>query len=143
MVIGKKETEMGEKFTPSYSPTGTPDSGRTFIGKSVEIKGNISSREEMEIQGKVQGNIESERAVHIRREGEVKGNIKAAEVKIEGKVEGDITTKLKTIITPTGKVTGKIVTDKLVIEEGAVFRGTVEMGGSSASPTLKSEVKNG
>ncbi len=144
MVIGKKEAEMGEKFTPSYPPTGAPATGRTFIGKTVEIKGNIVSREEMEIQGKVQGNIESERAVHIRQEGEVKGNIKAAEVKIEGKVEGDITTRLKTIITPTGKVQGKIITDKLVIEEGAVFRGTVEMGGGAAAPApSKPEVKNG
>ncbi len=143
MVIGKKEMEGGEKFTPSYTP-GPVSAGKTFIGKTVEIKGNVASKEEMEIQGKIEGNIEAERSVHIRQEGQVKGNIKAAEVKVEGKVEGDITTKAKTIITPTGKVQGKIITDKLVIEEGAVFRGTVEMGPAPSPATSSNpEVKNG
>lgn len=137
-VIGQKK----EEGTP-YTPTGFSQSTKSIIGKTVTIKGNISSKEAMEIHGKVEGNIDSEKSVEVKQGGGIKGNIKAQEVRVEGKVEGDITAKNKTVITPQGYVSGKIVTDRLVIEEGAVFRGTVEMGGPIKTETKPQEGKNG
>jgi len=138
-VIGQKKDEG----TP-YTPTTFSHTTKTIIGKTVVIKGNLSSKEEMEIHGKIEGNIDSEKKVDIKTGGEVKGNISGDEVRIEGKVTGDITAKSRTVITPQGNVTGKIVTEKLVIEEGAVFKGTVEMGGGVTKTETKTrEVKNG
>ncbi len=137
-VIGNKKIE-GESYSP---PSYMGNKTRSIIGKTVVIKGNISTKEEIEIHGKIEGNIESDKMVDIKTEGGVKGNVKAEEVIVEGKIDGDIDAKVRTTITPQGKVSGKIITDRLVIEEGAVFRGTVEMGGSPRIESKPKEVKN-
>lgn len=98
---------MYKKDTPDEGPSQTTGGGSgSYLGKSIEIKGEISSEEYLTVEGKVIGNITSNKKLTIGSNGFVKGKIDAQEVRIDGKVEG--------IIHATGK---------LEISRGGVFPG--------------------
>lgn len=97
----------------------------SYIGKTMQIKGEIVSDEYLTVEGKVQGNIEISKTLTIGKNGYIDGVIKAEEVRIDGKAEGTITANTKLQISSTGDFYGSIKSKKLVIEEGAIFRGKV------------------
>lgn len=83
--------------------------GKTMIGSTVVIDGNITSAEDLIIEGKVSGTITAtEHEVTVGQAGQLKANISAKIVRIEGKVEGDISGGEKVIISKTGNVLGNI-----------------------------------
>jgi cytoskeletal protein CcmA (bactofilin family) len=107
----------------SYTSQGTPS--RSFLGKTLEIKGKISSEEYLTVEGKVEGNINISKTLIIGKDGYVEGEIKADEVKIHGKAEGNIDAANRLEISSHGNFTGTLKSNQLVIEEGAVFKGKV------------------
>jgi len=105
----------------------TQNSSSSFLGKTIEIKGEITSDEYLTIEGKVTGNITISKTLTVGKNGLVNGQIKADAVKIDGKVDGHVDASGKLEITAGGNFTGTMKTDKLVIEEGAVFKGNVNL----------------
>ncbi|UCH94535.1 MAG: polymer-forming cytoskeletal protein [Candidatus Aminicenantes bacterium] len=102
-------------------------SSMSYLGKTMKIKGKITSDEYLTVEGQVEGNINISKTLTIGKEGYVNGQINAEEVKIDGKVEGKITAANKLEITSSGTFQGAIQADKLVIEEGAVFQGKINL----------------
>lgn len=116
-------------YKKETSDEGQPpvNTGNSYLGKTIEIKGEISSEEYLTVEGKVLGNITSSKKLTVGSNGFVKGKIDAQEVRIDGKVEGTIHAKGKLEIARGGVFAGSMNADKLVIEEGALFKGKVNV----------------
>lgn len=99
----------------------------TLVGKNCEIRGNISSKGTIRIDGHIEGNISSESGVIIGDNAVVKGDVEAEHVIIAGHVSGDVIAKTKIEILPTGRLYGDIKTPRLMIAEGVIFEGNCEM----------------
>jgi len=105
-----------------------------MIGPSIVIKGEVSGEEDLHIQGKVEGKINlNGNQVSIGETGEVAADIQAKVVKIEGKVTGDITGNEKVVIAKSGNVHGNIVAPRVTLEDGAIFKGSIDMDPAGAS----------
>ncbi|MFV0275936.1 MAG: polymer-forming cytoskeletal protein [Parahaliea sp.] len=99
-----------------------------MIGPSIKIKGEVSGDEDLVIRGSVEGTIDlSSNEVTIGESGEVKADIRARTVVVNGKVSGDITGSEKVIISKSGYVRGNIVAPRMTLEDGAVFKGSIDM----------------
>lgn len=108
-----------------------------MIGPSIIIKGEVTGAEDLLIQGKVEGNINlNGNQVSVGESGEVCANIQAKVVKIDGKVTGDITGNEKVIISRSGHVHGNIVAPRVTLEDGAIFKGSIDMDpvGAASKP---------
>ena len=106
-----------------------------LIGQGVDVSGNITFADRLEIEGKVTGKISSEGGALIIGEfGGVKAEIDVGICVIHGSLEGDLTARARIEIHRTGRVTGDLLTPVLVVEEGAIFNGAVRMSQSSQAP---------
>ena len=102
--------------------------GNAMIGPTVVIDGNITSAEDLIVEGKVSGTISATgHEVTVGESGQLKANISAKIVRIEGKVEGDISAGEKVIISKSGDVLGNIDAPRVNLEDGAKFKGSIEM----------------
>lgn len=99
----------------------------TLLGRDCEIRGNISSKGTVRIDGKIEGNVTTAEGVVVGEAAIVKGNIQGKHVVIGGKVTGDVTAFTKLEILHTGKLYGDIRAPKLMIAEGVIFEGSCEM----------------
>ena len=131
------------QVNPVQSPSATPavsaptpvSSARTSVtlGHSVVIKGDLTGQEDLTIEGRVEGTIESKQhSVVIGQQAAITAQIFAKDVVVLGKVVGDITASTKIEIRPQGKVEGALVAPAVTIAEGATFRGSIDMSHQSA-----------
>ncbi len=99
-----------------------------MIGPSIHIKGTVSGGEDLLIQGKVEGTIDlGDHEVSVGQSGKVTADIKAKIVKIEGEVAGDVSGSEKVVIAKSGRVRGNIVAPRVTLEDGAIFKGSIDM----------------
>jgi len=113
----------------------TPTSGEfAHIGKSVFIKGEVSGSEDIYVDGQVEGNIQlSGNNLTIGPNGRVRANISAKNVTIGGTLDGNITASERTELRKTAVANGDVQTKRIAIEDGAFFKGKLEIVGSAAS----------
>src|SRR3972149_1535025 len=98
------------------------------IGKSVVIRGELSGSEDLYIDGQVEGTIElREHHLTVGPNGRVQANINAKEVVIQGSVKGNVRAIDRVEIRKSGSLTGDLVAARGVIEEGAFFKGSVDI----------------
>ena len=99
-----------------------------MIGASIRIKGDVSGEESLVIQGHVEGAINLKRnKLIIGQEGKVTAKIHAHTITIEGTVKGDIFGEERVIVKKTGNVHGNISAPQVSMEEGAKFKGSMDM----------------
>jgi cytoskeletal protein CcmA (bactofilin family) len=104
-----------------------------IIGRSIQIKGELTGNEDLTIDGTVEGKIElKDNSLTIGPNGNIKADINAKAVTITGEVHGNVTAEEKVEIRETGKLRGDIVAPRLVIADGAFFKGSVEMDKKSS-----------
>jgi cytoskeletal protein CcmA (bactofilin family) len=97
------------------------------IGKSVVIKGELSGSEDLYLDGEVQGTIElNNHSFVVGPNGRVKANIRAREVVVHGRVDGNITATERVELRKSCVLSGDISTRRIVIEDGAFFKGSVD-----------------
>jgi len=122
----------GKKQRPE-SPSSAAASGeRATIGSSITIRGDVSGDEDLLIQGRVDGSVDLKlRSVTVGQEGRVNANITGRVVIVEGEVEGDLRAEELVVLRSTARVQGDIKASRVVLEDGASFRGGVDMGGPS------------
>ena len=113
------------------------------IGKGLFIKGEISGSESLFIDGKVEGSINlTGNRVTVGRNGQVSASIIAREIVVLGKVRGNITASDRVDIRAEGALTGDVIAARISIEDGAFFKGGIELRKSdakSAPATLATE----
>ena len=102
--------------------------GVAILGKSVAIKGEIVGREDLTIDGDVEGAIElTEHRLTVGPSGSVLSNVKAREVVIFGNMKGNIDATDKIEIRSNATLVGDIRTARVLIEDGAYFKGAVDI----------------
>jgi cytoskeletal protein CcmA (bactofilin family) len=105
------------------------DAARTAVlGKSVIVKGQIFSREDLTIDGEVEGTVElQEHRLTIGPNGKVRASVKARELVVLGTIHGDVEITDKIDIRKEAKLVGDIRTARIVIEDGAYFKGNIDI----------------
>ncbi len=112
-----------------------------MIGPTVTIEGKIISGEDLIVEGNVSGSISAKgHEITVGTAGKLKADISAKVVRIEGSVQGDISGVEKVIISKTGNVLGNIDAPRVTLEDGAKFKGSIEMDpGETATAELSSK----
>ncbi len=98
-----------------------------IIGKGIVIRGSLSGGGDLVIEGRVEGQIALKNHLTIENTGKVQADIRAEELTINGEASGNIDASSKVAINANAKVEGDIKAPRVVIEDGAVFNGSVEM----------------
>ena len=125
--------------TAGRTPAPRRSGGAATIGPSIKIKGDVSGDEDLLIQGQVEGKVKlAKHNVTIGSDGHVKADVHGRTVVVEGQVEGDLRAKEQIILRHTARVEGSIAAPRVTLEDGAVFRGGIEMdaGGKEGKPVV-------
>lgn len=102
----------------------------SILAPGARITGNISSEEDIRIEGYMEGDLTSKGKVILGPQSVLKGNLKCVNAEIAGLVEGDIEANEQLSLRGNSRVKGSLKTSNLVIEPGAVFNGACEMSSS-------------
>jgi cytoskeletal protein CcmA (bactofilin family) len=98
-----------------------------IIGKGIVIRGNLTGGGDLIIEGRVEGQISLKNHLTIEGTGKVEADIRAEELTINGEASGNIDASGRVAINASAKVAGDIKAPRVVIEDGAVFNGSIEM----------------
>lgn len=99
----------------------------SIIGEGSYLKGEIETQYSIRIEGHLEGNIHAQGDVFLDVNCHVKGNITARSVSIFGELIGNVSALQGVLIGNTGKVYGDIKGDRLNIDEGGLYKGSVQM----------------
>ena len=106
----------------------SPSRGSARLGASIEIKGQVTGDEDLQIDGKVQGPISLRgHELIVGSTAQLNSEIHAGEVVVAGKVVGNVHARGRVDIKKDGSVTGDISTARISIEDGAHFKGRIEI----------------
>ena len=120
---------------PATLPAAPAVAPVAHIGQSVVIKGEMSGREDLTVEGSIEGTIDlREHVLTIGPHGHIKAEIFVKVAIVEGAVNGTITASEKVELRETGSVDGDLVAPHVAIAEGAYFRGRVVMEQSVRQP---------
>lgn len=109
-------------------PVSTSTADQATIGKSLVIKGEVTGSESLYIDGRVEGSINlAGNRVTVGRNGIVAANITAREIVVLGKVRGNLTASDRVDIRSDGSLTGDVVAARISIEDGAYFKGGIDI----------------
>jgi cytoskeletal protein CcmA (bactofilin family) len=115
----------------------------SFLGPSLEIKGKVSGEEDLQIDGKVEGPISLQGQKLIAgRSAQLHSEISAREVIVYGKVTGNVRAQDRVEIKKDGSVLGDITTARISIEDGAYFKGRIEIERSKSSSASVEETES-
>ena len=124
----------GSPITPMNAPAAPrpdlPVERRTtaWLGSSIEVNGKISSNEDLQIDGTVEGPISVQgKRLTVGRSGRLSSEIDAREIVVYGKVRGNLRARDRVEIKKDGSVMGDITTGRIMIEDGAYFKGKIEI----------------
>lgn len=112
-----------------------PFSGGTFIGSNLTIDGTVTGSEPVLIEGTVRGKINLSGELRIGTKARVEATVHAKNVTVEGKLTGDVSADEKVELVASATVDGNIKAPKIVVAEGARFRGSVDMGSAKPAAT--------
>jgi cytoskeletal protein CcmA (bactofilin family) len=125
---GKSNTTAETNYNPNPVKTTSVPVEQATIGRSLVIKGEVSGAESLYIDGRIEGKITvPDNRVTIGRNGSVQANISAREVVVMGKVSGNIECSDRVDIRSEGSVTGDVSTMRIIVEEGAILKGGIEV----------------
>lgn len=102
--------------------------GGTFIGANISVEGTIAGTEPVTIEGSVLGTINLQSDLRVGTKARVEAKVHARNVTVEGRVTGDISADDRVELIASANVEGNIKAPKIVVAEGAKFRGSVDMG---------------
>jgi len=113
---------------PRASDSLAANQNQTLLGRSVVLRGDMSGKEDLLIEGQFEGTLSlQEHCVTVGPHGQLKGEIHARQVVIQGSVSGNITAREKIDIRKTGEVVGDLVAAGIAIEDGAYFKGSIDI----------------
>ncbi len=129
--------------TTDYKNPMADHSGKDILSSDVEIKGSIKFQKELLIDGKVEGEINSDGVLTIGENADIRGEIKTKSITVFGKVHGNITVGERCELKSRCTLQGDLKAARLVIEEGATFIGKSEVttsgvkaGGANSRPEV-------
>jgi cytoskeletal protein CcmA (bactofilin family) len=121
------QTRTASPTTTAYQKFMADHSGKDILSSDVEIKGSIKFQKELLIDGKVEGEINSDGVLTIGENADIRGEIKTKSITVFGKVQGNITVGERCELKSKCTLQGDLKAARLVIEEGATFVGKSEV----------------
>lgn len=109
-------------------------SDSTIIGPSILISGKLSGDEDLTVRGRVEGELSLTRTLIVEPSGIVKANVSVKNAIVSGVVVGNITASESVELTKEGRMVGDIRSPRVIIVDGASFRGRVDMGNAEPRP---------
>lgn len=107
----------------------SPRTDAAVLTRGIRIKGELTGKADLIIDGEVDGSIRlTESRLTIGQAGHIRADIEAAEIVVKGQVEGDLRGRDRVILGSSCHVVGDLDSPRVAIEEGARFKGRVEMG---------------
>ena len=146
---GTEENRLTQREEPRPTSPTTIDpkkhmaenSGKDILSSDVEIKGSIKFQKELLIDGKVEGEINSDGVLTIGENADIRGEIKTKSITVYGKVQGNITVAERCELKSRCTLQGDLKAARLVIEEGATFVGKSEVtSGGASKPVARPEI---
>jgi cytoskeletal protein CcmA (bactofilin family) len=134
-VIGWTKPQMQQvqpspaaKTPPPERPSPAKSKEPATIGASICFKGDLTGEEDFVIQGKVEGTINlKSNDLTIGVNGRIHANVTAKTIVVEGELKGDLCGLERVVIKPSANVLGNVVAPRVILEDGAKFRGSIEM----------------
>jgi len=124
-----------ESATAPRTAVAASTADQATIGKSLVIKGEVTGSESLYIDGRVEGSINlAGNRVTVGRNGVVAANINAREIVVLGKVRGNLTASDRVDIRSDGSLTGDVVAARISIEDGAFFKGGIDIRKGGQKP---------
>jgi len=114
---------------PAPAPRGAGSAGTCVIGAKTSIKGEITGDEDLLVEGRIEGQVRITRDLRVGPTGTVKAKVEAQTIIVLGEVVGDCQAATRVELQASGRLTGNIKAPKIVISEGAMFRGNSDMSG--------------
>ena len=113
----------------------TPKMDVAHIGKSVVIKGELSGSEDLYLDGEGEGSVElRSHSLTVGPNGKIRANVNAKEVVIHGKVDGNVRGSDRVELKKSAVLNGDVITQRIVIEDGAFFKGSIDIQKGEAKP---------
>jgi cytoskeletal protein CcmA (bactofilin family) len=113
----------------------TPSTSAARLGPSLHVKGEISGSEDLHIDGSVEGTVTLEdRKLTVGATAKLTADVAAREVVIYGNVKGNLRARDRIEIKKDGSVVGDLTTARIMIEDGAYFKGSIEINREGAEP---------
>ena len=140
-MLKKPEEENSELPAKKFKKTPIEQlKGKAVIGPSIKIKGELTGEEDLVIQGRVEGRIELKKNnVTVGKHGNVQANIYGKIISVEGEVEGDLFGEEKIIVRQSGIVRGNMTAPRVNLEDGAKFKGAIDMKSEDGEKKLPLE----
>jgi cytoskeletal protein CcmA (bactofilin family) len=132
---GTMQPNKDTQFSPPAQPSTASSFGRptSYLGTGLRVKGEISGNEDLKLDSHVEGLVSvGGFRITVGPSAHVDGDIVAREALISGKVTGDIRAVDRIEILKSASIEGNLTTGKITIEEGAFFKGSVEVGNENA-----------
>ena len=149
---GKKSSDETDRGTggdaaPATGKTANRRSGSreaAVIGASIQIDGDVRGEEDLIIQGEVSGKINLlNNSLTVGRDGKVKADVRAQAVFVDGHVDGDLIGSERVCIRSTAQVRGNITSPRVSLEDGARFKGSIEMDPEAVESLLGKKPASG
>jgi cytoskeletal protein CcmA (bactofilin family) len=148
-MFGNKETKKEQPAKKMNTSSTSSSNSINALVSGTTIEGKVKASNDFRIDGTLIGTLECKGKVIIGPSGVVDGEINCINALIEGKFDGNLRVKELLSVKDSAKITGEIVTDKLLVQSGAVFNVKCQMGGqtisnvsTSQSPSTKSLKKD-
>ena len=140
---GKREEDSGQGFgtdaaRSSSAPRATGGSGESaVIGRSIHIDGDLRGEEDLRIEGDVSGTIQlRNNNLTVGQDGKIKADLYAKSIVVDGSVEGDLYGAERVSIRKSATVRGNVISPRVSLEEGARFKGSIEMDPEAVEAAL-------
>lgn len=135
-----KNTKGTKTVSATKTPPPAPASATsardhsTTIGASIKIRGELSGEENLVIQGNVEGTIKlKDHSVSVGEQGSIQADVYAKSIIIQGELSGDLYGTDNVTVARSGRVNGNIIAPRVVLEDGAKFKGSIDM---DSKPTM-------
>src|SRR6266576_1519962 len=135
------KTEGKAMSTDAMRPLSTPPAGSTArLGASLHVKGEISGSEDLHIDGSVEGLVQlDDRKLTIGATAKLTADVVAREVVVYGSVKGNLRARDRIEIKKDGSVVWDLTTARIMIEDGAYFKGSIEIDRNAAEALARGD----
>jgi cytoskeletal protein CcmA (bactofilin family) len=126
--------------TESAARARTSPGGRgeaAIIGPSIQLDGDLRGQEDLLIEGAVNGTVQlRDNSLTVGPQGKIKADVYAKEIHVDGLVEGDLFGSERVVIRKSAQVRGNITSPRVSLEEGARFKGSIEMDAAAVEAAI-------
>ena len=134
----RKDGYNSAPFAPLKKSETQTEALKTIIGSGVQVKGEISGKEDLTVHGQVEGIIDFKKGqVIVSKTGSVKADVYGKIITIEGAVKGSLFGEEMIVLQPSGVVRGNMTAPRVKVEDGAQFRGNVDTESNNTAQKSK------